>query len=615
MADNKSVRRSLPLNGRLHIDRPLPFICVYRHPVKAKDEGTEKLVKGEASYLTFSSSSKIQKDISSLLQNIISLIANDHSAYLIIEIWSKRTKVNNSEEDLSINNPGLKLKISKEKFHTETVEALQKGLSSIFIQRQKLNVEVVYSKRQCPENLPSLLSSSFLKKNNCFIIGLELEPFYRHQESGEVFPFVLRKLHQGISKAIKLGVFQFSHHQTKLRPTNYQALGRRAMVKAVWEVDQKLAEISNAYDFLLLVTPINIDQSWNRFKRNKFEKSPSFNYRPIPINPSSLKMSLYNIPLEKIEDPTLLNLFYEKQVEIERTLSMLRDRRTKSFFYGSMQLYGEIDNGLKNIALDILGNTSAHSHSSIVKNYYDVHSFAERAEKEVEYYKSLYPGLSNRVEIREDITGLMVSKGNLLLGAKIKIPEARVEALLQHEIGTHMLTFINGKAQPFQQLYTGLAGYDELQEGIAVLSEYLVGGLTVARLRLLAGRVMAASFLIDGASFIETFRELNKKFEFPQRISYIITSRIYRGGGLTKDAVYLRGLVKVLKYFEEGGEIEPLLIGKISSEHVPIVKELQARKVLEPIKLLPRYLQDKDAAKKLNKLKNGITILDLIKRS
>ena len=81
----------------------------------------------------------------------------------------------------------------------------------------------------------------------------------------------------------------------------------------------------------------------------------------------------------------------------------------------------------------------------------------------------------------------MVSNGNLLIGRKAKIPASRVDALVQHEVGTHLLTYFNGRAQPFQMLYTGLAGYEEMQEGIAVLSEYLVDGLSVPRLRLLAG--------------------------------------------------------------------------------------------------------------------------------
>lgn len=615
IADNKSVRRSLPLNGRLHIDRSLPFICVYRRPSKVSDRGTEKLVRGEASYLVASSSSKIRQGVSSLLENIVTLMSNEHKAFLIIEIWTKRSNSIDDQNGLGISNPHIKIKISKERFHTDTVESLEKALEIVYVQRQKVRADIVYDKKQWPEKMSPLISSSFAKEKNCFMIGIEIEPFYHNSISGELYPLVLKKLHQGLSRAIKLGVYQFSHDHTTLRPTNYQSLGRRAMVKAVWEVDQKLAEISNAYDFLLLVTPINIDQSWNKFKSSKFEKTPTFHYRPIPINPSSLKTKLYSIPIEQIEDPTLSSLFFEKQVELEKTLSMLRDRRTRNFFYGSMQLYGELNKDLKSLATEILEKTTAHGKGNSNPVSYDVFAFAEKANAELNYYKQSFPGLLSKVLIREDITGLMVSKGNLLLGTKINIPEGRVDALLQHEIGTHILTYVNGKAQPFQQLYAGLAGYDELQEGIAVLSEYLIGGLTSTRLRLLAGRVKAASNLIDGATFIDTFRELNKKFDFAQRIAYIITARIYRGGGLTKDAVYLRGLMNIIKYFANGGDLEPLLIGKISSNHVPIIKELQSRKILRPLTLRPRYLENPEALNKLSELKNGISVLDLIKRS
>lgn len=615
IADNKSVRRSLPLNGRLHIDRSLPFICVYRRPTKFSDSGTEKLVRGEASYLVASSSSKIRHGVSSLLENIVTLMSNEHKAFLIIEIWTKRSNSIDDQNGLGLSSPHIKIKIAKERFHTDTVESLEKALEIVYLQRQKVRADIVYDKKQWPEKMSPLIPSSFAKEKNCFMIGIEIEPFYQDSISGELYPLVLKKLHQGLSRAIKLGVYQFSHDHTTLRPTNYQSLGRRAMVKAVWEVDQKLAEISNAYDFLLLVTPINIDQSWNKFKASKFEKTPTFHYRPIPINPSALKTKLYGIPIEQIEDPTLSSLFLEKQVELEKTLSMLRDRRTRNFFYGSMQLYGELNKELKSLATEILEKTTTHGKGNANIKHYDVYAFAERANAELDYYKQTFPSLFSKVLIREDITGLMVSKGNLLLGTKISIPEGRVDALLQHEIGTHILTYVNGKAQPFQQLYAGLAGYDELQEGIAVLSEYLIGGLTSTRLRLLAGRVKAASNLIDGATFIDTFRELNKKFDFPQRIAYIITARIYRGGGLTKDAVYLRGLMNIIKYFANGGDLEPLLIGKISSNHVPIIKELQARKILKPLTLRPRYLENPEALNKLSELKNGISVLDLIKRS
>ena len=99
------------------------------------------------------------------------------------------------------------------------------------------------------------------------------------------------------------------------------------------------------------------------------------------------------------------------------------------------------------------------------------------------------------------------------------------------------------------------------REGLAVLAEYLVGGLSRHRMRILAARVVAARQLLDGASFIDTFRTLDRNYEFSQRTAYTVTMRIYRGGGLTKDAVYLRGLLQILRYLREDGQFEALTEG------------------------------------------------------
>ena len=220
--------------------------------------------------------------------------------------------------------------------------------------------------------------------------------------------------------------------------------------------------------------------------------------------------------------------------------------------------------------------------------------------------------MTSHVEVRDDVSGLLVSRGNLLVGADVSIPLSRVDALLSHEVGTHVLTFVNAQAQPFKQLCCGLPKYEELQEGLAVLAEYLAGGLNRPRLRLLAGRVIAANHLIDGASFIDVFRELNGTYRFEQKIAFTITMRIFRSGGFTKDAVYLKGLLQLLKYFSNNGELEPLLVGKFSLEHLPIVKELMWREALVPPCLLPRYLNDKKAQIRLERLRRGLSVLDLV---
>ncbi|MDP2400706.1 MAG: DUF1704 domain-containing protein, partial [Actinomycetota bacterium] len=185
-------------------------------------------------------------------------------------------------------------------------------------------------------------------------------------------------------------------------------------------------------------------------------------------------------------------------------------------------------------------------------------------------------------------------------------------ALLQHEIGTHVVTHHNGRAQPLRLLALGLPGYDELQEGLAVLGEYLAGGLTPERLRLLAGRVVAVHAMLDGAEFPECWSLLVQR-GFTQRAAFTIAARVYRGGGLTKDAMYLRGLVGILEYMGEGCDFDRLFLGKYAIRHVPVMDELLLRKVLSPPLVLPRYLQREDALERLARLARGVTVPQLMK--
>lgn len=614
LEQGKRVRRVLPLGGRLHIDRTLPFLCVYRRPPRRQDNGTERLVMGEASYLIASGGTQLRKGLSSLVRAIAETLARECGAFLIIELWAARGNAPIGENGLPQPVKTFRLVASRSHLPTTTLERLENALKGIRIPHQRTRTEITYRYKRWPESFTPLLSAADARALNCFRIGLEVDNIYIDSDSGEVYPIVLRNLHHGLARAIKMGIFEFSHNQTTHRPANYQVVGRQAVVRAVWNVDRSLAEISSACDFLLMVTPINIDQAWNQFKRRRFERIPTFAYRPLPIDPALMKRTLYKIPIERIEDPTLAFLFREICTEIEQMLSMLRDRGTPDFLYGSMQRYGSPDDKLTELATEILQKVPHHSRVESRSRRLNAGEFAEYARAELAYYKTGYPALSSTVQIRDDITGLMVSKGNLLIGRRSRIPESRVDALLQHEIGTHVLTYFNGLAQPFQQLYSGLAGYDELQEGLAVLTEYLVGGLSPPRLRLLAGRVTAARDLTDGATFIETYRNLNREHGFDQRTSYSITSRIYRSGGLTKDAVYLRGLVSVLEYVKGGGDLEPLFVGKIAIGHIPIIRELQARQVLKPIPLRPRYLNKEQSQERLAHLRNGVSVLNLIDR-
>ncbi|UCF37661.1 MAG: flavohemoglobin expression-modulating QEGLA motif protein [Acidobacteriota bacterium] len=610
-SDGRSVRSSLPQGGMIHIERPLPFLFVHRRSPKDIEHDTARLIVGEPSYIVASTARGQNRQVAQLIRHLIASRSIRFGAFLLVEIWPGEQPSPSLPDQ--VPRPAFRLLTSKQRPPTVTLEALEKGLKSIRILKQKARVRVEYSNHRGPFGLTPLLPLSKARKLNCFVLGIEVAPSYYNVETGEVFPLFLRKLQAGVSTALKQAAFAFSHHQTSYRPDHYHVLGRRALVKSVWEIDRKLAEISEQFDFLLMVTPVNVAPAFQKFKQQKRQKEPTLFYRPRPIEPGVLKRRLFEIPLERVEDPTVAQLFREKRTELDRQLSMLEDRGTPRFLYGSLQLFGGVGPALLSLAREILEKVPARSRESRRDEYMGAQQFAQLAEAEIEHYCSVYPGLTGRVQIRDDSVGLMVSRGNLLIGREARIAHSRAEALLQHEVGTHMLTYFNGRAQPFRQLYCGLAGYEELQEGLAVLSEYLVGGLSRPRLRLLAGRVIAAASLLDGADFIETFRELNIRFGFSQRAAFLVTVRIYRGGGFTKDAVYLRGLVALLKYLGEGGEIAPLYIGKIAAEHLPLIQELRWRGILKPPPLKPRYLGGELAQRRLEELKKNVSVLNLVK--
>jgi uncharacterized protein (TIGR02421 family) len=387
------------------------------------------------------------------------------------------------------------------------------------------------------------------------------------------------------------------------------------MTHSVYDADTRLAAISSRFDLLLHVTPTNASSAWHEFEQSSYEKSPEFLYRPRPIDPSIVKRELYSIEIEHIEDPTLAYIFSRKREELDRQLTLVADRNTPRFLLGSRQLFGEINTDLLELAQQILAIESENIHTHDNNDYLTATDIAKHAREEFSYYKQQNPSFSAQVEIREDITGILVSKGNFLIGTDARVAPARLRATLAHEISTHVLTYYNGSQQPFKELYAGMAGYESMQEGLAVLSEYLVGGIDHMRMRLLASRVLAVQMITDGGSFIDTFRKLHHEYNIAPYMAYTITMRVFRGGGYTKDMVYLQGLQNILDYMANGGDLERLYVGKIAYEYRHLIEELYLRRVITKAQLLPRFLDDTETVTRLHKLKQGITVLGLAKEA
>jgi uncharacterized protein (TIGR02421 family) len=611
IAAGRQVRRKLPTWGRVHIDRHLPFLCVYRHPAKHSDPGTERLLLGEAAYVLLPGGVDTQDSTGQLIKEITAIQAAACGGVLIIELWAGQASQTPEIDEHGLPHPTFRLIAPHSGVPMGTLDTLENALLEIRLRNKPAKVTVDYGKKCAPPGYKPLLNASEAKKQNAILLGIEVAPVYRNGETQELYPFALKALHHGIAHALKKTFYAFAHERTSVKPVHYLELGRRAITRAVKECDRRLAGIDSRFDLLLHVTPVNTQLAWHRFKRQRWEIAPEFHYRPRTTNPADLKRELYNIPLQHVEDPALGHLFEEKRDELDRKITMLGDRGTANFMQESIQVFGKSDEVLMSTAKKILACVPAHAPNDEPSHGMSAETFAKRANAEVDYYRTLDPKLTAQVQVRDDVTGLIVSSGNLLVGTDAWIGATRVEPALQHEVGTHMVTFYNGSMQPFQQLSKGLAGYDETQEGLAVLAEYLVGGLNRPRLRTLAGRVVAVWHLTGGAEFVETFRVLRRDYNFDDYTAYYITMRVYRGGGLTKDVVYLRGLIDLLTYLRNKGALEPLLVGKLALSQVPLIVELLWRKVLQPGLLRPRYLEYQDSVARLEQLQAGKSILDL----
>ncbi|MHC4939022.1 MAG: flavohemoglobin expression-modulating QEGLA motif protein [Planctomycetota bacterium] len=594
------MRRTLPGGGRLHIDRLLPFLCIYRRPLRRADRDTDKLVTSQAAYLVAPGDRKSQATVDRIVETVARTAREEFGDFLLIEVWSGRP-VKAALDEPAV--PSFRVHSVDSDELLTTIRALRDGLGPIRI--GSLPAKVVQPKASA-SHPPGLAP---IGCEGVRWIGIEVAPVWRRGE--ESYPLILRRLRRGFSRALQRACFRFTRDHTPHRPRHYQALGRRAWVKAAARVDGRLASIGASFDFLLLMTPTNAEAAFDEFRASRYRRPPRFLYRHLPIDPIRVKRSLYEARVERVEDPTLSKLFREAQLELDLQLTALLGRPSGNVLLLGRQIYGDVEPALLSEAEEILRGVPARARERDASRTAGAQEFAAAAKAEIAAYRRIDPGFQARVSVRDDIAGLMVSRGNLLVGSRLRVPRSRVAALVNHEIGTHALTYRNGGLQPLHLLRNGLPGYDGLQEGLAVFAEYLSGQLSRPRLRLLAARVVAVRSVIEGARFVETFELLHRQWSIPAATAFGICVRVHRGGGLPKDAAYLRGLRSIVDYMAERGDLEPLLVGKIAFDHLPLVRELRRRGVLVAPALRPRFLDGAGAARRMERLRPGIPLIEL----
>ncbi|WP_085035534.1 flavohemoglobin expression-modulating QEGLA motif protein [Ensifer aridi] len=602
----KPVRQELAAGGRLHIDRPLPFLCVHLSGDHSSPVARE-IAQANASYL-------IAPDAvtaTPIVAAVGTMLKRRFGALMVLEIGELA-----SDELLNDKAPLLspfKVEIAAAdqpdiraaaRSFVEAVEAIQGKFRTPRIEFRK------WPDRQAGRD--KVLEVAFPQ------MRVRFAPIYRQRQSGTIYPEIRERLIASIFDAGLQAIAAFAKSTRCLTITTHRALGRQAFVDAVVRTDRAIDDVAASFDFLLAVTPINAEAAWNEFAAGDCSRAPRFLYRPLTLQAEAAKRKLFSIPFEHLEDPVLYRLYREKQQELDLQLSMLSARETAKFVEFGRALYGPVEPGLLQAARDILARSNGRAEEGdasarLYQQSADSYLIERRAREMIAEYARRCSDFDARVEVRDDLpTGLLVSGRRLLIARSTVMEKDRVEPILSHEIGVHLLTYFNGSAQGLRLFRSGLAGYEGMQEGLAVFAEYLSAGMTPDRLRLIAARVIACAAMLDGACLPEAHRLLVNEHGFLKADAFNVVLRVYRGGGLVKDAIYLRGLLQLLDHLADGGTLEPFWMGKIAASHFSVMQELNARGLLGGPAVRPMFLDAAEATARLSRARSAKTPLDLL---
>lgn len=373
-------------------------------------------------------------------------------------------------------------------------------------------------------------------------------------------------------------------------------------------VDATLSRLDQTLNLLFYLSPLDHEQLFDDFVASGYRNMGRFRYRELQIDLAAAESELFELPVADVEHEALQNLLADKQRELYGHVSLLHHREQEGFRPLSERLFGAASEPLLSEARRILSRVPVSEDEPLDA---DAQSVLDAANEEIDYYRSKERDFAPEIFVGVDgNASLMVDQGDLYIASDFRLPATRVRGLMGHEIGTHSLTWYNGCLQPMHLLSTGLAGYDKLQEGLGVLAEYLCGCLSAGRLRIIAARVIATDMVSRACRVEEIFAAMHEDLHISVEQSFDIAVRACRGGGFSKDVVYLAGMLELLAYLNDDPDLELLFIGKFDLSQIPALEELMQAGFVLPPRLMPRHLCNEEGREKLHALR-GKRIEDL----
>jgi uncharacterized protein (TIGR02421 family) len=350
---------------------------------------------------------------------------------------------------------------------------------------------------------------------------------------------------------------------------------------ALFDIDSNLNRLVKRIELLSYVNPLNIEKEKHRFFASKYSIEPEFKYPKIKFDPYKLQRLFFSQRLERIEDESIRQLYqdviyyYANMIQCIETIG-----QGKRFYYNSLRAFGTPTEKDVQNARFILHFKDEPTTSDMDKVFSPNDAKAYFGDFITRYNFPLNIRFSTNIAAEAMVSN---SSQTLLIKKNVKFSKNQLLTLANHEIGVHLVTTFNGLDQPLKIFSNGLPKNVETQEGLSVFSEYMGGALTLRRLKELAYRVMAADGLIKGYSFADTFDLIHGQYKLNKDEAFGITLRAHRGGGFTKDRLYLSGLRKIYKRYQNEEPMDVLFMGKVSLDYEDQINHLKQLGLAQPI--------------------------------
>ena len=343
----------------------------------------------------------------------------------------------------------------------------------------------------------------------------------------------------------------------------------------LFDIDANLNRLVKKIELLNYINPLNIESEKKKFFSSKYNYEPNFKYPKIKFNGYKLHRLFFSQRLERIDNDDIRQLYEDVIYEYSGLIECIETiNKGRKFYFNSLKSFGTpTESDIENAKFILRFDDSDFDEEMLpMFNVEEAKAYFEDYSKRYDFNYNL------KFSTNISAAAMVVNNSQtLLLRKNHKFSKNQLKVLTNHEIGVHMVTTFNSLNQPLKIFTNGLPNNVETQEGLAVYSEYMSGCLTIKRLKELAYRVIAVDTLNKGYSFADTFDLLHNQYKLGRDTAFTITLRVHRGGGFTKDHLYLSGIKNVYKYAKASGDLNVLLTGKVSLEYIDSIKELQKK--------------------------------------